>query len=141
MNTHITPVMADTFSGMSNENGISGLSQLAFEQENRKPAIDNVICQYLDGNMLKNALNFIDYVRAAKMKIKWSAVNVWSVNYKGKHVLDIIVKNDSWSVRLVFDHVAKTFGLSKHDVESIRSLVGTLRVSMPRYLEPIPAMS
>ncbi|MCL2628714.1 MAG: hypothetical protein FWD44_08495 [Oscillospiraceae bacterium] len=124
MNTYEAPVVAGTFL-----------------QHDTKPSIDSIICHYLDGTTLKNALNFIDYIRASKMKIKWSAVNVWSVRYKGKRVLDIIVKEDSWSVRLVFDHVGSIFGLTEYDVESIRSLVGTLRVSMPRHLEPIPAMS
>jgi len=112
-----------------------------YQQQDYRPEIDDVICHYLDGETLKNALNFIDYIRASKMKIKWSAANVWSVQYKGKHVLDIVVREGSWFVRLVFDHMGSSFGLTKYDVESIKSLVGMLRVSMPRHLEPIPAMS
>jgi len=112
-----------------------------YRQNDVKPAIDDIVCHYLDGTMLKNALNFVDYIRASKMKIKWSAVNVWSVNYKSKHVLDIVVKEGSWYVRLVFDHIGRSFGLSEYEKEAIRGLIATLRVSMPGHLELIPAMS
>ena len=141
MNTYVAPVMTGSFSGIITEASNNTSNQYAFEQESNRPAIDDVICHYLDGNTLKNALNFIDYIRASNMKIKWSAMNVWTVMYKSKHVLDIILRQDTWSVRLVLDHVVKSFGLSQYDVESIRSLVGALRVSMPEHLEPIHAMS
>jgi len=111
-----------------------------FEQQDAKPMIDDVICHYLDGNTLKDALSFIDYVRASKMKIKWTAANVWSVRYKGKHVLDIIVSADSWKVRLVYNHVTTNHVFNRNDAENIRNLLNTLG-SSSEVLQPVPAMS
>lgn len=113
----------------------------AYEQQDKKPAIDNVICHYLDGSTLKNALNFIDYVRASKMKIKWTAVNVWSVRYKNKRVLDIIVSADSWRVRLVFDHINADYVFTVREQENINNLIGAMKNLTPTCIEPSLALS
>lgn len=111
------------------------------KQQDSRPEIDDVICQYLDGSELKNALNFIDYVRNSKMKIKWSAANVWSVRYKRKHVLDIVVNYNCWSVRLAYDHIAENSIFSKRDRDVVVNLIGNVKNTMPENVETIPALS
>ena len=71
---------------------------LSAEQVSARPEIDDVVCHLLDGDVLKDALIFIDNVRANRMKIRWSSVNVWSVYYKHMHVCDIRLEKGSWSV-------------------------------------------
>ena len=71
---------------------------LSTEQVNARPEIDDVVCHLLEGDALKDALIFIDNVRANRMKIRWSSVNVWSVYYKHMHVCDIRLEKDSWSL-------------------------------------------
>ena len=75
------------------------------EQVSARPDIDDVVCHLLEGNALKDALVFIDNIRASKMKIRWSSVNVWSVHYKHKHVCDIRLEKGSWSVSQISEQI------------------------------------
>lgn len=107
-----------------------------------KIPVDDVVCHYLDGEMLKNALVFIDYVRASKMKIKQSSANVWSVKCRGKHVLNIMVNQDSWGVRLVYDHVKQGNIFTPGKAEEIRALVSSLQSNKQKQrLWPLPIAS
>ncbi|MCL2079885.1 MAG: hypothetical protein FWH17_08615 [Oscillospiraceae bacterium] len=141
MNAFTTPAAAIPFYNNTDNCKTEYMLQLPYDQKDTKPEIEDVICQYLDGNTLKNALDFISYIHASKMKIKWSAANVWSVKYKNKRVLDIIVRNDAWRVRLAYDHIAPGIFITKGEAEYIKALVGTLKNSMSGHLEPTPAMS
>ena len=47
-----------------------------------KPEIEDVIGDVLTGGTLKNALNFIAYLRENKINPQWSATNVWKISYK-----------------------------------------------------------
>ena len=62
------------------------------EQERNRPNIEDVICHSLEGDTLKEALFVIENIRENKMKIKWSSVNVWSVQYKRRHVCDLRIE-------------------------------------------------
>jgi len=62
------------------------------EQMRTRPQIEDVICQSLEGSKLKEALFIIDNIRENNMKIKWSSVNVWTVQYKRKHVCDLRIE-------------------------------------------------
>ena len=55
-----------------------------FEQKKTKPLIEDVMPNYLEGDMLKNALEFIAYLRDNKMKPVWAITNGWKAVYKGK---------------------------------------------------------
>ena len=55
-----------------------------FEQKKTKPLIEDVMPNYLEGNMLKNALEFVAYLRENKMKPSWAVTNGWKATYKGK---------------------------------------------------------
>ena len=68
-------------------------AQQSHNQLRSRPSIDDVICHNLEGETLKEALFIIDNIRENKMKIKWSAINVWSVEYKRKHVCDLRIEN------------------------------------------------
>ena len=48
----------------------------------KKPIIEDAIADVLNGDVLKNALNFIAYLRENKMNPAWSATNAWKVTYK-----------------------------------------------------------
>jgi hypothetical protein len=99
---------------------------LRHEQIETRPKIDDAVCHYLEGEALKDALIFIDNIRASKMKIKWATVNVWSVHYRHKHVCDIRLENGSWSVS--YDCVNKNSreDYAPYNVEGVMWLVGAL---------------
>ena len=78
---------------------------LSTEQVSARPEIDDVVCHLLEGETLKDALIFIDNVRANKMNIRWTAVNVWSVYLKHTHVCDIRLESGSWSVSQISKHI------------------------------------
>jgi len=66
---------------------------VVFEQPENRPKIDDIICHYIDGENLKEALFIIDNIRENHMKIKWTAVNTWSVTFRMKHVCDLKIVN------------------------------------------------
>lgn len=104
----------------------------------KKIEIEDALCRRLeDVDMIKNAFVFIDSIRAAKMKIKRSSTNVWSVKYKGKHVLDIIVEHGSWRVRLVFDHIKPGSIIVPIKAEDINNIVGMIKNIDNRCDKPI----
>ncbi|MDR1803301.1 MAG: hypothetical protein LBQ94_06795 [Treponema sp.] len=51
-------------------------------EKTAKPEIEDIISNVLTGNTLKNALNFIAYLRENKINPQWSATNVWKISYK-----------------------------------------------------------
>ncbi|MCL2222109.1 MAG: hypothetical protein FWC20_07670 [Oscillospiraceae bacterium] len=99
-------------------------------QPDIKPEIDEVVCHTLEGDNLKDALNFIDNIRASRMKIEWSSINVWSV-YRGfRHVMDIKVANNSWSITLLLDHAKSRRAHFSSETEGVRKLINSLRNSV-----------
>lgn len=62
---------------------------LAQEQQKTKPKIEDVVGDLLDGDRLKNALEFITYLRENKMNPRWFAQNCWHTYYKGKFFCSI----------------------------------------------------
>ena len=96
------------------------------QQVNSKPVIDDVICHYLEGEALKEALFIIENIYSFNMKIKWSSVNVWSVWYKRKHTCDIAIKNDSLIIGNVSDIFATRVKYMTYDFENMKRSIYAL---------------
>ena len=62
---------------------MSDITSLAI-QKVTKPNIEDVMPYYLDGDALKNALDFVAHLRANKMKPSWTLHNAWKAVNKGK---------------------------------------------------------
>jgi len=135
--THFAPVMIH-----EQVNGASRTETAVhmYEQVDTRPKIiDDVICHYLDGQALKEALFVIDNIREHKMKIKWSAMNVWSVWYKRKHVCDLRIDKDSLHIGPVSDVLAIRITNMSYDHDSLNRLIESLRDSIAGVAEPVPA--
>jgi len=102
----------------------------ADEQQRARPRIDDIVCQYLDGEKLKDALFIIDNILEHKMKIKWSSVNVWSVQYKRKHVCDLRIENDSLRIGKVSDILATRVKKMSYDPENMNRFIDVLKESI-----------
>ena len=84
-------------------------------QRETKPKIEDVLPCYLDGEMLKTALDFIAYLRANKMNPVWGGVyNQWRYNYKGKglYVINLCDTNPhgekkKWAIEPYLKNIAK----------------------------------
>jgi len=99
-------------------------------QNHTKPDIDEAVCHTLEGDALKEALNFIDNIRASKMKIEWSSVNVWAV-YRGfSHVMDIQVANNTWNITLLLNHATSGASYFSSEREGVRRLINSLKNSV-----------
>jgi len=61
------------------------------EQERTKPEIDDLIPFYLDGEPRKNAVEFVAYLRADGLKLRWNGRNSWKTNYKGNPICQIFI--------------------------------------------------
>jgi len=59
------------------------------EQKATKPKVEEIIPEWLDGDMKKNALDFSTWLRANKMSPLWSSANSWKANYKGRGICSI----------------------------------------------------
>ena len=66
------------------------------QQKAAKPLIEDVIPEYLNGDMQKSALDFAAYLRANKMNPVWAGTNTyahtWKANYKGKYICSVKIR-------------------------------------------------
>ena len=122
-------------------NGNNGTTPSAHEQLDTKPAIDNVICHYLDGETLKEALFIIDNIRENNMKIKWTSINVWSVLYKRKHVCNLYIYNGALSIGPISGVLATRVTGTQQNQENIMQMIGALRSSVTSMQEANYALS
>jgi len=104
--------------------------QTAYEQLESRPEIDDVICHYTDGDALKDALFVIDNIRDNDMKIKWFSPNVWSVQYRRKHVCDLRIENGSLSIGPISEVLVTRVADISYEMEKIEQLINALRNSM-----------
>jgi len=72
------------------------------EQKKAKIKIENAINELLTGEINKNALNFVGYLRTSKTKISQVHANRWDVSM-GKKICKITVNNDDFAV--IFDEI------------------------------------
>jgi hypothetical protein len=63
--------------------------ELIKSQKTTKPNIEDVIGNFLESDALKNALDFIAYLRENNMNPRWSSANSWKVTGKGKPICKI----------------------------------------------------
>jgi len=104
---------------------------LSKEQLKTKPKVEDVMNEILDGDILKNALDFVAYLRENKMNPKWTATNAWWVDYKGKRLVSIRVgpkepgpwgyglESRSWHIGHWLQGFALSHDLSKEFEDSI----------------------
>ena len=79
---------------------------LSKEQKITKPLIEDVVSDFLCGDMKKNALDFIAYLRANKIKPVWAVTNGWKATYKGKVLYYIRLHTDEWKT----SHLKSLYG-------------------------------
>jgi len=70
------------------------------------------------------------------MKIKWSSVNIWSVQYKRKHVCDLRIGKGSLHIGQVSGVLAIRVTNMSYDRDSINRMIEALRDSIVRVQEP-----
>ena len=72
-----------------------------------KPKLEDALNELVNGDVLKNALDFVAYLRANKMSPAWTTPNSWKVSCKGKGVCYIKIgpmpghhrlENGSWLI-------------------------------------------
>jgi len=105
-------------------------NSLPHMQMRTRPAIDDIVCHILDGEALKDALFIIDNIREHDMKIKWSSVNKWAVQYRRRHVCYLSVENGSLVIGQVSDILAKRVKYMAYDLENMKRLVDVFKNSM-----------
>ena len=66
------------------------------KQKNVRPKIEDVLTNVLEGDVLKNAQDFLAYIKENKMTPSWASANSWKVSYKGKGVCYIRLPGTAW---------------------------------------------
>jgi len=61
------------------------------EQVKIKPQIEDIINIHLDGDIRKNILDIVAYLRENNMPLKWYSHNGWAAKYKGGIICQIIL--------------------------------------------------
>ena len=74
------------------------------EQEKIKPEIKDIITGYLDGDMRKEALDFISFMEANGASFSWSALNTWEARRNKVCICRINLHTDSKKTRKPTDH-------------------------------------
>ena len=97
------------------------------EQSVSRPSIDEVLCNTLDGETLKEALFIIDNIRENNMKIKWSSVNVWTVRYKRKHVCDLKIDRGALTIGQISEVLATRVKNMPYNPENNNPLLDALK--------------
>ena len=75
------------------------------EQKKSKPQIENVISEYLDGEMKNIALDFVARLRTNRMSPIWASGNSWKSSYKGKGICYVKLDRGKWVVIPLLDHL------------------------------------
>ena len=57
---------------------------LTQEQKKTRPKFEDIAGDFLEGDVLKNALDFTAFLRENKISDVWTATNSWKANYKGE---------------------------------------------------------
>lgn len=73
-----------------------GNSSLYQKQKAVKPAVEDIIPEYLDGDMEKAALDFAAWLRENKLAPGWTLTNTWNVSCKGKKISLIGLGEEVW---------------------------------------------
>jgi len=93
--------------------------------------IDSAVCHQLGGDTLKDALFIIDNIRENNMKITWSSYNVWSVQYKRRHVCDLSIENGSLVIGKVSEALITRVKEKSHNKENMMQLLDAMLNSTP----------
>ena len=99
------------------------------KQKSTKSKIEDVINATLEGNALKNAQDFILYLRENKMTPGWASTSSWKANYKGKSVCYIrlpgaaTIEDGSWHLALFAQYDGYLNELIASESEEIKALV------------------
>ena len=129
-------VTTDMLTGLANNGNTEETIHMPQDQLKTRPEIDDVVCHNLDGEALKEALFIIENIREHNMKINWSSVNIWSVQYKRKHVCDLRIDKGSLHIGQVSGVLAIRVTNMSYDRESINRLIESLRDSIVGTQEP-----
>ena len=78
-----------------------------------KPVIEDLISEYLDGDMRKNALDFVAWLRANKLNPVCSGGKTFKTGYKGDVICTVklfqpwVASTNMWAVNLYLHHADK----------------------------------
>jgi len=70
---------------------------LTQEQKLTKPQFEDVAADFLGGDVLTNALDFVAFLRKNKLKLVWRATNSWNAEHKGERVCSFHMSYDPYA--------------------------------------------
>lgn len=71
------------------------------KQKELKPKAEDVAAKLIDGNNLKNLMNFLEFLKDNKLTPRWQSSNSWKVTYKNKSVcyVNLNDREKFWMIR------------------------------------------
>jgi len=107
-----------------------------FKKQNAsRPKIDDAIAETLTGDALKNAQDFLVFIKDNKMTPNWASANSWKVNYKSKGVCYIRlsgtqfynVEDNAWHIAAFSQFDAHLKELVDNKSDAIKAIVQSHR--------------
>jgi len=82
------------------------------EQQKIKPVIEDFIIEHFDGELKQTVLDFVSYLRANDMSVKWVSLNGWDAGYKKEKICHInlplgtgTLNEHIWFISPILNHI------------------------------------
>jgi len=108
-----------------------------FKKQNvSRPKIEDAIVETLVGDELKNAQDFLAFIKENKMTPSWASANSWKVNYKSKSVCYIrLTGTQFYNVGENAWHIATFTQFDEHLKELVLSESDTVKAIVQNHLD------
>ena len=106
-----------------------------FKKQNAsRPKIDDAIIEILAGNELKNAQDFLAFIKENKMTPSWASANSWKVSYKSKGVCYIrLMGTQFYDIEDNALHIAVFTQFDEHLKELMNNEADTISAIVQRH--------
>lgn len=70
------------------------------EQKETKPRIEDMVNNYLYGQLKNDAIDFVNFLKTNKLSPQWASTNSYALSYKSRRVCIIKINEEEWTLWL-----------------------------------------
>ena len=72
------------------------IESLFKRQKKSRPKVEDMICEYFEGNTKQRALDFVTWLKANKLSPRFGATNAWYIYDKNENFCAIRIESKEW---------------------------------------------
>jgi len=72
------------------------IESLFKQQKKARPKVEDMICEYFEGEIKQNALDFVAWLRANKLSPRFGATNAWYIYHGNENFCSIRIESKAW---------------------------------------------